>query len=530
LLVKASRALERKRYERAVELAFRGYKRWLRRAGGRAGRIRGYREILHATVDRGKGKVVLNRCQRAKSAFEDRACERFLLEHLKRGAAVEEGREKAIGLFCAACLDKKAILSHFKDVCAQLPAGLALSEPLRAKLDELLQTRCASKDLKRAESALCKRVGFIFWKHARASGDHRRLASLVPALLRLAPSATWKRLLTDLADDSLPKSARLVFEGVFLRQAGGSGEARALAEVFLERLEPGERRSLIRRYLTVAKGKVPEAASVLAQVDFSTALEVIKEIAKSDVKGAGALAEKLSNRVSSSPLAVLREYVSIRRESSDLRKKALSLLAAHPDVVYQHVVSRIASTPLPQRNRLRRLTGELRPKALYGEVKGKLIKKKAHLMTVPCKVQLVELSSCDVREPVGPDRAGKARGRGKGAGVRIKRTVEVDENRKYRFERLPVAPYEMFVWCPDGLGWRRVRFGGFEIGEDGKPVWKGRCMVTSAPLKVVRALPVHLDRPWRLDHPPPVNSSSKHGGGSGRVKPKLPPKRAAPLF
>lgn len=536
---KAEKAFERKRYSRAVKFAFRGYLRWLRRSGGRAGRIDAYRRVLFAVMDRGAEAVVLHRCARAQTAFEDRACEQIFLQYWRRGAVEPAARGDAARLYRTICLTKKDVLERFVDACKKLPARLAAKPPLRAMLEHHMRRQCNSRSLSKGQQAVCKRMVLVFWRAARRGGKVDRFAVLAPLLVRMGGVEGWRQVLTLLAADGTAAPKRAVLERVLLQHVGARHGVILATEAFLQRLEKAQRNALIKRYTAVVRDHIPETASILAQAGMRSGRAVIDALKNSGVAEWKRLAAKLRQRVASKPLNVLHDYLSLGRERVDLRERALRLLTRHPDLFFQHVLFPLSRAPLPQRQRYRRLVARLRPKALYGGVEGRLVRSSSRMSAARiCRLQLVELSSCDGPNRIGPNERGRARGKGRGKPVRCVRTALTHGDLRYRFEKVPAGPYEMFVRCGDHHRWQRIRFGGFEKRKrpDGGQAWifRSRCLVVVQPLKTTRAVPVFIDRPWRFRRPPRGNPPARRAGGRAGKTADRPvfrplPKRAAPV-
>ena len=448
-LKKAKSQLEGKQYAAASRLALEGYKRWQKRAGGRTGRMYKYLDLLYQCMDRSGAELLLKLCVRNKSAREDRLCGQILLGYLQRGAVEPQAFSTAVGLYDNLCTQKEPRYVRYHDLCAKIPEDFILKPKMRNRILETIKKNCIGSEKDLTTRTLCGRYLVSLWDHAIQNKDKKELQVLSTKLLSQGETLGAKRVLQALAN--LPDSAsRKVLERVFLQGAGEPKTLDRLVGVFLEDLNRSAKRRLLKRYGPLLRKKIPEAFSLLAQLDISTARRLLHAFGELKIKGLKKLFAELRQRLEAQPSLVLKRYLTVDHDDKAQREKILALLRHTPTLLYGKVISKMAVAPLPIRDRYRSLVAELDPAALHGKVAGRILRGSSfkHVSLDSCFIQLVEVKSCDVKDSIGPDKDGRPLGTGRGDGVRVRSHRGGEGRRDLCVQKDPCGPYDPFLYCP----------------------------------------------------------------------------------
>jgi len=500
-LKQAQVSLADNEYEKAIKLAFAGYKKWHRRAGGRAGKMHRYLRIIHEVGDNGGAEYLVNMCVLNENAHEDRLCEKIILDHLQRGAVERRGYASALSLYKWLCEERREDLLRFHDLCAKLPEGFVLMEEIKNRILKVIDERCAGEVKDISLRSMCNRFIVVLWDHACREGKDEEISVLAPRLVKQGGVWGAKRLLQELGSESVSSGRRRVLERVFLQNAGELSELNDIVEAFIMDLSRAEKRVLVKRYVSLLQNKLVETLALAAQLEEATILRLKKSVLDLEIEGLSKLFANLESRLDNQPGVVLSRYLSSVGKDSKMREKVMSLLRNEPEVVQRRLVSKIAYAPLPQRDKYRLLLTELKPRALSGGVTGRVIPEGGfqNVDLTSCKIQLVEVKTCDERDPVKPERRGKKTGSGKGDGERARRITGVEDDGSFEFDDIPAGPYDAFISCRGRISWKRFRFGGYVKKSDDSDdrVWEDRCVVTVQPMKKVAMTSLYFDYSFR---------------------------------
>lgn len=521
----ARQAARRGEWQRAFRMGFEGYMTWLRRTRGRAGRADRYASVVHHVLEQNGPRTLLDRCVAVRTNFEEKACNRVFVDHLRRGTSGPEARQSARRVYREACLERRP--GHLADGCAGLPLWLALDPETGPQVMGFLRKRCVGR--KERPGRLCAAVILAAWEAAFRRVDGATIEELGAWITSVAGHQGAVRLLYGLADKRADVTSAV--SRAFLQNVGTTEGLSQLANAFTDSLGPELRKMIVERYIDRLEALVPELVTVLSMAEESESAAVLDAVVRVGGPRARKLAQRVRSVLTEPRDLALKAYLKAAVDDPALRRKAVRSLAGRRDVLRAQVIAQLAGADFDTRTRYRRLLRELEPEAAFGSVEGRILRGATldQRRLNRCRVQLVERRTCDGSERTVPDPRGRTTELSSaGSANRVTATVDVDGRGRYRFARIPAGPYDIFVKCP-GLDWRRFVFAGY-VRKGRNAEWVNRCLLTVPSLRTVTALTLDVDvgRPVLPIAPLPGSTQvgpagARRGRRSGKSRP--PPAR-----
>ncbi|MCD6499847.1 MAG: hypothetical protein J7M25_16260 [Deltaproteobacteria bacterium] len=509
---RAKAAARQGNMEDAMDLAFKGIAKWRAREGLRGDRTRRYVAFVHALLPRGGVQPLLDYCVEASSK-QSGLCDAIMAAHFRIGLRNRSLRPSALVLFQMACLSELA--GRFESACSQVPMELVADRSLLGSAERYVIRVCTDSVQRRDETDFCRTLAVLVWTVVVHHWDLKGLERLTPVVFHLSPDdALALSIRTLVQGGPIPDEVRSLFEKNVVESTVHTDGLKRLIALFSSRIQPIERRLWGRYAARRLKHSVPTVAAILDQLDRADVLRLLSLVdraADDSVRSMTAAVRSALNH--SLGQTVVEAYLARADWNTTTENRVVSYFRTHRSLYERLVCARLASMPLPLRDKYLAIVRRVEAGGGFGVLEGRVVRVDPAMLRGGCLIRLKESVGCDASPAPWPSPRRRHR---------YQARCGVDGS--FVVRHVLAGPYDVSVLCTDRPKWIPVK--AFSYDPVSRRFGGIRCAALVVPGRVTEIQSILLDSRLILGRRWPVvvgvlpRSAPIQPRGTSRPKPK----------